>query len=115
MKLTKKRLKEIILEELSEGRFESLNPEWDKASEIKSALVYLADDLVNSERDDVAQLASAIVQDLHGAVRAMERRLNEKFGAAEPKDDLAQGDLELLRKAKSGERGEFPALKERRR
>jgi|TARA_Y100000034_G_C6760395_1_gene338628 hypothetical protein len=95
MRLTKQRLKEIISEELAEARYESLNPEWDKVSEIKSALVYLADDLENSERDDVIPLANAIVKDLHGAVRAMERRLNEKFGAVEPKDDLAQGDLEL--------------------
>ena len=94
MKLTKQRLKEIISEELTEARYESLNPEWDKASQIKSALVHLADDLVNSERDDVAQLAKAIVESLHFAVDAMERRLNEKFVAVEPKDDLAQGDLE---------------------
>jgi|TARA_Y100000034_G_C6770695_1_gene343815 hypothetical protein len=95
MKLTKQRLKEIIKEELSEARGGSLNPEWDKASKIKSALVYLADDLENSERDDAAQLAKAIVESLHLAVRAMEARLNERFAAVEPKDDLAQGDLEL--------------------
>ena len=92
MKITKQRLKQIILEELSEGRYESLNPEWDKASKIKSALVYLADDLEKIE--DVA-LVRRIVEDLHLAVAAMERRLNEKFGAREAKDDLAQGDLEL--------------------
>ena len=92
MRLTKQRLKEIISEELAEARYESLNPEWDKVSEIKSALVYLADDL---EKIEDAVLVRAIVEDLHLAVAAMERRLNEKFGAAEPKDDLAQGDLEL--------------------
>ena len=80
MKLTKKRLKEIILEELSEGRFESLNPEWDKASKIKSALVYLADDLEKSQHEDAPQLAQAIVEDLLNAVAAMEARLNETFG-----------------------------------
>jgi hypothetical protein len=105
MRLTKQRLKEIISEELRDptvgatrhgsyrARYESLNPEWDKTGKIKSALVYLADDLVNSESDDAAQLAKAIVQSLHEAVRAMEARLNEKFAAVEPKDDLAQGDL----------------------
>ena len=92
MKITKQRLKEIISEELTEARFESPNPEWDKASKIKSALVYLADDL---EKIEDTVLVRAIVEDLHVAVAAMERRLNEKFGAAEPKDDLAQGDLEL--------------------
>ena len=105
MKITKQRLKEIISEELRDptvgatrhgsyrARWESLNPEWDKADKIKSALVHLADDLVDSDKDEAAPLAKAIVQSLHGAVRAMEARLNEKFAAAESKDDLAQGDL----------------------
>jgi hypothetical protein len=107
MKLTKQRLKQIISEELRDptvgatrhgsyrAQWESMNPEWDKADKIKSALVYLADDLVNSERDDAAQLAKAIVHSLHLAVRALEARLNEKFAAVEPKDDLTQGDREL--------------------
>ncbi len=77
MKITKQRLKEIIKEELAEG---SLNPEWDKASKIKSALVYLADDLEKNQREDASQLAQAIVEDLLNAVAAMEARLNETFG-----------------------------------
>ena len=77
MKITKQRLKEIIKEELAEG---SLNPEWDKASKIKSALVYLADDLEKSQQEDAPQLARAIVEDLLNAVAAMEARLNEAFG-----------------------------------
>ena len=105
MKLTKQRLKQIISEELRDptvgatrhgsyrAQWESLNPEWDKVDKIKSALVYLADDLEDSDKDEAPQLAKAIVQSLHGAVRAMEARLNEKFVAVEPKDDLAQGDL----------------------
>ena len=87
MKITKQRLKEIIGEELGATRhgsyraeWGSLNPEWDKANKIKSALVYLADDLEKSQHEDAPQLARAIVEDLLNAVAAMEARLNEAFG-----------------------------------
>jgi len=80
MKITQQRLKEIIKEELGGISEASLNPEWDKVSKIKSDLVYLADDLERSGRG--AELASTIVQELHGAVRAMEARLSEAFASA---------------------------------
>ena len=96
MKIPEQRLKQIINEEIADahdrrsalvstqpfvGREEdSLNPEWDKASKIKSDLVRLADDLKKSKRDDGIELGNAIVQDLFNAVAAMEARLNEPFG-----------------------------------
>jgi len=87
MKISKHQLREIISEELGatrhgpyRARWESLNPEWDKANKIKSALVYLADDLEKSQHEDAPQLAQAIVEDLLNAVAAMEARLNETFG-----------------------------------
>ena len=80
MKLTKQKLKGMIMEELTTLKQESLNPEWDKAGNIKSALVLLADKLEMSE-DTV--LVRAIVEDLRLAVVAMEERLNKKFGGPE--------------------------------
>jgi len=109
MKIPEQRLKQIINEEIADahdrrsalvstqpfvGREEdSLNPEWDKASKIKSDLVRLADDLEKSESDNAAQLSRAIVQDLFGAVAAMESRLNEKYAAA---SGGAESDEEAL-------------------
>ena len=83
MKITKQRLKEIITEELNEAS----NPEWDKADQILSDLVYLAEFLENSTNAEPGALASAIVSKLREAVDAMERRLNEKF--AEVEDEVS--------------------------
>mgnify|MGYP003660490270 CR=1 FL=1 len=79
MKITKQRLREIIKEELNEAS----NPEWESADKILRDLVYLAQDLEDSTNAEPAALASAIVGKLREAVDAMERRLNDKFAAAE--------------------------------
>ena len=77
MKITKQRLREIIKEELAEG---SLNPEHDKASKIRSAIVGLADDLINSPNPEISVIADVIVKDLYGQVAWLEKRLSESFG-----------------------------------
>tara|TARA_R110000824_G_scaffold28907_7_gene96706 strand:+ start:732 stop:1157 length:426 start_codon:yes stop_codon:yes gene_type:complete len=106
MKITKQRLKEIIKEEFErstppgdgfgdedDGYYperpgpekvdEAANPEWESADKILRDLVYLAQDLEDSSNAESAALASAIVSKLREAVDAMERRLNDKFAAAE--------------------------------
>ena len=86
MKITKQRLKEIIKEELGEAREESLNPEWDEADKILSALVTLADNLVLSTKAPSRSPALAIVSKLREAVDAMTRRLNKKFAPPKPEE-----------------------------
>jgi hypothetical protein len=58
----------------------SLNPEHDRASKIRSDIVYLADDLIKSQNPEIPIIASAIVKDLYGQVAWMERRLQEELG-----------------------------------
>jgi hypothetical protein len=96
MKITKQRLKEIIKEELGEAREESLNPEWDEADKILSALVTLADNLVLSTKAPSRSPALAIVSKLREAVDAMERRLNEKFAAA-AEDEVSDEEALVLK------------------
>ena len=108
MKITKQRLKEIIKEELNEAS----NPEWDKADQVLSALVYLADDLENSSHPDAARLASAIVSKLREAVDAMERRLNEKF--AEVEDEISDEEALVLKGPRFDPLGDsLPARRQR--
>jgi hypothetical protein len=93
MKITKQRLKEIIKEELNEAA----NPEWDKADEILTDLVYLAEFLENSSNADPAGLASAIVSKLREAVDAMEARLGERFADEEVEDEISDEEALQLK------------------
>ena len=78
---------EMFGEQITEG---SLNPEWDKARQIKSDLVYLADDL---EKIEDTVLVRAIVEDLRLAVDAMGRRMNEKFGTLQTPPEFVEEEL----------------------
>jgi hypothetical protein len=115
MKITKRRLKEIIREETTTAHQrrgalvdpsagglgwrneDSINPEWDQADKILSDLVYLADALERSKDTEPATLANAVVQKLRSAVDAMEARLNEKFAEAEVEDEVSDEETLHLR------------------
>ena len=108
MKITKQRLKEIIKEELNEAS----NPEWDKADQILSDLVYLAEFRESSSNADPAALASAIVAKLREAVDAMEDRLGERLAAAE--DEASDEEALVLKGPKFDPLGDsLPARRQR--
>jgi|6_EtaG_2_1085325.scaffolds.fasta_scaffold00937_7 hypothetical protein len=65
---------------------ESLNPEHDKASKIRSDIVRLADDLIKQRQNpDISIIASAIVKDLYGQIAWMERRFAEELEHPDPR------------------------------
>jgi|6_EtaG_2_1085325.scaffolds.fasta_scaffold120808_2 hypothetical protein len=137
MKITKKRLKQIILEELSEARSAAeRGEEWDESRPMEehpgtrrsvaamkleemgeardSALMQLLRHVQFSD-EDLAVLERLI----DVLVLERQREFREPLEDGSYITDVPGGNLEdeaeLLRKAQSGERGEFPALKERRR
>ncbi len=137
MKLTKKRLKEIILEELSEARSaEERGEAWDESrppeehpGSRRTRAVMKLEEMGESRDSALIQLLRHVQfsdEDLAVLERLIDvlvlerqREFREPLEDGSYITDVPGGNLEdeaeLLRKAQSGERGEFPALKERRR
>tara|TARA_Y100000310_G_C20142149_1_gene560747 strand:+ start:41 stop:436 length:396 start_codon:yes stop_codon:yes gene_type:complete len=131
MKLTKKRLKEIILEELSEARSaEERGEAWDESrppeehpGSRRTRAVMKLEEMGEARDSALIQLLRHVQfsdEDLAVLERLIDLLVDERRrDFREPYEDEKLGALEdeaeLLRKARSGERGEFPALKERRR
>jgi hypothetical protein len=131
MKLTKKRLKEIILEELSEARSADERGEaWDESrpSEehpgTRRSMAVMKLEEIGEARDSAliqllrhVQFSDEDLAVLEGLIDLLidERRRDFREPYEDEKLAALDDEAELLRKAKSGKRGEFPALKERRR
>jgi hypothetical protein len=131
MKITKKRLKQIILEELSEARSAAeRGDEWDESRPMeehpgtrRSVAVMKLEEMGEARDSALIQLLRHVqfsdedLAVLEGLIDLLVDERSRDF--REPLEDEKLGALEdeaaLLRKAQSGERGEFPALKERRR
>ena len=131
MKLTKKRLKEIILEELSEARSaEERGEAWDESRPTaehpgtrRSVAAMKLEEIGEARDSALIQLLRHVQfsdEDLAVVERLIDLLVEERArDFREPYEDeklaAREAEAELLRKAKSGERGEFPAFKERRR
>ena len=131
MKITKKRLKQIILEELSEARSAAeRGDEWDESRPMeehpgtrRSVAVMKLEEMGEARDSALIQLLRHVqfsdedLAVLEGLIDLLVDERSRDF--REPLEDeklsALEDEAELLRKAQSGERGEFPALKERRR
>jgi hypothetical protein len=78
---------EMFGDQIAEG---SLNPEHDKASRIRSDIVYLADDLISSQNPEISVIARIIVKDLYDQVTWLERRLQEELGELSTDSDYPE-------------------------
>ena len=131
MKITKKRLKQIILEELSEARSAAeRGDEWDESRPMeehpgtrRSVAVMKLEEMGEARDSALIQLLRHVqfsdedLAVLEGLIDLLVDERSRDF--REPLEDeklsALEDEAELLRKAQSGERGESPALKERRR
>ena len=131
MKITKKRLKQIILEELSEARSAAeRGDEWDESRPMeehpgtrRSVAVMKLEEMGEARDSALIQLLRHVqfsdedLAVLEGLIDLLVDERSRDFREPLEDEKLAalEDEAELLRKAQSGERGEFPALKERRR
>ena len=131
MKITKKRLKQIILEELSEARSAAeRGDEWDESRPMeehpgtrRSVAVMKLEEMGEARDSALMQLLRHVqfsdedLAVLEGLIDLLVDERSRDFREPLEDEKLAalEDEAELLRKAQSGERGEFPALKERRR
>tara|TARA_Y100000034_G_scaffold111231_1_gene144041 strand:+ start:299 stop:694 length:396 start_codon:yes stop_codon:yes gene_type:complete len=131
MKITKKRLKQIILEELSEARSAAeRGEEWDESRPMeehpgtrRSVAVMKLEEMGEARDSALMQLLRHVqfsdedLAVLEGLIDLLVDERSRDFREPLEDEKLAalEDEAELLRKAQSGERGEFPALKERRR
>ena len=131
MKITKKRLKQIILEELSEARSAAeRGDEWDESRPSaehpgtrRSVAAMKLEEMGEARDSALMQLLRHVpfsdedLAVLEGLIDLLvdERSRNFREPLEDEKLGALEDEAELLRKAQSGERGEFPALKERRR
>jgi len=131
MKITKKRLKQIILEELSEARSAAeRGEEWDESRPMeehpgtrRSVAVMKLEEMGEARDSALIQLLRHVqfsdedLAVLEGLIDLLVDERSRDFREPLEDEKLAalEDEAELLRKAQSGERGEFPALKERRR